>query len=169
MSDAYVARLRAEIDRAGKRRTDLLTEIDHLQAREDTLREALEMYRLSAAVAVAVDAGRVDAPGAPSHTRDRGKYASRFAFIIDQIKQAGPSGLTVAEMVQRAESAGYAVKRNTLRSQLWQKKQKGGLVSSDGRWRFVSEEETESPDGDKPSGDSSLGNGSLLLSHAGAA
>ncbi len=68
-----------------------------------------------------------------------------------------PEGL----LVKAAEGAGYVIKRNTLRSQLWHRKNKGDIENVNGRWRFV-QQKSETPDEDDSPGASVGSNGQLL-------
>lgn len=45
-----------------------------------------------------------------------------FGVIMEAIAAAGPEGLTLDQMVEAAAEEGFVVKRNTLRSQIWQAK-----------------------------------------------
>lgn len=65
--------------------------------------------------------------------------AGAFGVVMEAINGAGYGGLTLDEMIQTAEAEGYAVKRPTLRSQIFQAKQDGDLVQIEpGRYRSAS-------------------------------
>lgn len=125
--DAYESKLQAQITQCGERLAQIKSEIAGLVVRQEALRDALAMY----------------AENKPRRTVRKRASASRsgskFGFILSAIGDSGARGLTPSEMFEKAKAAGVDIKRNTMRSQLWQSKGKGVLENVDGRYRLASQ------------------------------
>lgn len=62
-----------------------------------------------------------------------GGRPAKHSHILDLIDHAGPAGLTTDELDRASEAAGRPIKRNSLRSFLWNQRQIGRLLLRDGR------------------------------------
>jgi len=72
-----------------------------------------------------------------------------FGVVMEAIANAGPEGLTLDQMIDAAAAEGFTVKRNTLRSQVWQAKNDSELVALEaGRYRAASATPSSSPRAD---------------------
>lgn len=68
-----------------------------------------------------------------------------FGVILDAIAKAGVNGLTLDEMIDAAAAEAFEVKRNTLRSQIWQAKNEGIVEQiAAGRYRSAGAEKLTS-------------------------
>ena len=148
MTDRYETKLRSEIAQAEARGREFLV-------RAEGMKDALALYLQHMP-------GRLGKLAEPSED-------SMIGFILQKIREAGHLGLTIAEMMDEAEKADVAIKRSTLRSQLWHRKTKGVLVHKNKRYRLASSrpgegsgEQSEAPDKGNSSG-ASLESGILPL------
>lgn len=130
--DPYAEKLRGEIDRSLAEQTDYFVRIDQLSARIEALEDALKLYVESHPVESAKDMVR----STPPRHRSR-QPKSKFGFVLERIKLAGTRGLTIAEMVEQCKAANVPIKRSSLRSQLFDRKQKGVLAHQNGRYRLA--------------------------------
>lgn len=134
--DSYAEKLLAEINRAGNEQADHYLRIDQLGARIEALEDALKLYtenRSSEPTEKAEDTVR---PVRKRRVLQRSK--TRFGFVLERIKLSGSRGLNIAEMVEQCKTANVPIKRSSLRSQLFDRKQKGILVYADGRYKHAS-------------------------------
>jgi hypothetical protein len=100
--------------------------IVRLRAEADALEKTLKEFQAATARA-----------SAPSR-RTGPQEGSAFGAVMDLIQAAGTAGMTLDEMIEQAAVRGYEVKRNTLRSQLWQAKKEGRVIQYEtGRYAFV--------------------------------
>lgn len=139
-SDPYAQRLRAEIAQAEERQAKMKAEIEREAARIKGLLDALAMYQET----------KPEQRGTTTRHSSKLKPVSAFGFVLEQIKSAGPRGLTIDEMVREAEAAEIKIKRPSLRSQLFDRKQKGMLIHRNGRYSLAPE--SDAADGDKAEG-----------------
>ena len=67
--------------------------------------------------------------GAPLRREPRRRGNSAFGKVMDAIRAAGPSGLSLDDMAGVAEREGAPIARNTLRSMVWHEKTNGRLIA----------------------------------------
>lgn len=82
-----------------------------------------------------------------------GGRPAKHSHILDMIDQAGPAGLTTDELDRASGAAGRPIKRNSLRSFLWNQRQIGRLILRDGRnvsAKFKNEGEPEGETSNSP-------------------
>jgi hypothetical protein len=98
--------------------------IARLRAEAEALEKSLKEYQ--AAMARAAGPAR------------RGSNdGSAFSVVMEAIAAAGAEGLTLDGMIEAAKEKGHDVKRNTLRSQIWQAKQDERVEQMEaGRYRI---------------------------------
>ena len=151
--EAYADKLRAEIERSLAEQDDLFMRIDQLRARIEGLEHALELYMENQPDEPAKNIAQ------PIRKRHRVRLPkSKFGFVLERIKLAGARGLTIAEMVEQCEAANVPIKRSSLRSQLFDRKQKGVLILQGGRYKLATKttsngsESTDSSESETPSG-----------------
>ncbi len=126
MADVYQSKLQAQIQKCDERLRQIRNELAELVVRQKVLAEALELY---------VE----NKPRRAVKRSPKSRSVSKFGFIMNVIAESGQRGLMPAEMYARAEAAGVKVKRNTVRSQLWQRKDAGVLEQTpEGRYRMAS-------------------------------
>lgn len=98
-------------------------EIARLRAEADALEKTLKKFQASMSRVARVSSGEPRSGGG-------------FGAVLDALAAAGPRGLSLDEMIEAAEVAGFEVKRNTLRSQLFTAKGKGQVEPLEaGRYR----------------------------------
>ncbi len=114
-------------------------EIARLTSEAATLERALAKFLESQATAPTPSNGASQAPTSKSGWQQ----------VVDVIRQAGPKGLPIREILTKAEMAGVKIKPNTIRSQVWHAKQPGGrLMEKNHRYVWKTEgpgEPTPSP------------------------
>lgn len=160
MSDRYADKLRGEIAKSEQYARDLQKSLGEEQVRVKALREALDIYEntelLGHAPTVKVRR-RI-------RIRKKPKTKSRFGIIMEKIGEAGSRGMTTSEIYKAAEQAGFPVKQNTIRSQIWHAKKDGDIEYHDGRYRVPQKAETNGGNGhdkeDAPTGSSCGASGS---------
>lgn len=110
------------------------SEISRLRAEADALEKNLERFSMSrpgtAPRAAFTQASRKVLAEHASYLVGR-KRRSKNDVILDAINQAGPSGLSLDEIVMVADRAGVTSNRNTIRSFCWNEKQHGRLTQPD--------------------------------------
>tara|TARA_B100000315_G_C14362522_1_gene489103 strand:+ start:59 stop:598 length:540 start_codon:yes stop_codon:yes gene_type:complete len=126
MADTYENKLQAEIEDYDFQEAELRERLREIRSRRDALAHALQLY--------AENKPRQPVRRARSKAKKR---TPRFTFIMNAIAESGERGLTNKEMYALAEAAGYEIKTNTIRSQLYHQKEDGNLEHMpNGRYRL---------------------------------
>lgn len=125
----YEQTLRTEIEQIEEQMGELLEQLQRLEVRADTLKHALKVYADCGAVSTVTSSGK----------RRGSRRGSRFKGILDYIKEAGEAGLTIEEMNRFAVRNGLKLKRESIRSNVWNLKRNGVLEHiGDSRYRMAS-------------------------------
>ena len=152
-----------------KRRDVHLKEADVSGRRIRALQQALDTYQSAAMVSEGENQTLPPTPVTNREKTETGKTkgrrsGSRFAWVMERIKEAGERGMAPVEMRTAAAAAGVTVNANTIRSQVWHAKKAGKLENVDGRYRVPqSGAKTEAPP-DKESEDASNNTGEVTAS-----
>jgi len=126
----YEQVLRAEIEQIEDEMGELCEQLTRLEVRADSLKHALAVYAdCGAGAAMTLAVGK-------KHGSRRG---SRFKKVLDHIKEAGEEGLTIEDMNRFAVRSGLKLKRESIRSNVWNLKKSGVLERiGDSRYRTAS-------------------------------
>ncbi len=101
-------------------------QIVRLRAEADALEKVLKAF----------EATQARLSGAARRSGGDQPRSGAFGAVMEAIAQAGAQGLNLDEMIAAAEAEGYAVKRATLRAQVWKAKEDGALTQIEpGRYR----------------------------------
>lgn len=110
-------------------------EIAKLRTEADALQRTLNRYMGLADAPVRSSVTAVtSATSSPSASLRKPVRASKYGPILDWLDQAGPSGMTMNEIVGRLEAMGSTVKRGSLRAFLWNQGADGRVVNRNGRY-----------------------------------
>lgn len=98
--------------------------IGRLRAEIDALEKTLKEYQVAMGRSVRSSSG-------PAEVR-----SGAFGAVLEALAAAGPDGMSLDDMMSAAQSAGFNMNRNTLRSQLFSAKNKGQVEAMDGQGRY---------------------------------
>lgn len=98
--------------------------ISRLRAEIDALEKTLKEYQVAMGRSVRSSSG-------PTEVR-----SGAFGAVLDALTAAGPAGMSLDDMMSAAQSAGFNMNRNTLRSQLFSAKNKGQVEAMEGQGRY---------------------------------
>jgi hypothetical protein len=142
MPQSYEEILRSEIDQAEQQAFNLYQQIEHLEARVEGLKQALNLYLKSGQSA---QTAKPAASSSPHPARRRIKRrGSRFDDVLQFIRESGTSGVTIEDMYRFAVRQGLKLKRTSIRSNVWNHKSKGMLEQmGDGRYRAATTSSTQ--------------------------
>lgn len=136
MPQTYVQALEAQIKEAEDQMFNLYQQTEHLEARVEGLKEALKLY-------LETEGTPIEEPPLPMPKRSQParrtkRHGARFDEVLRFIRATGESGATIEDMHHFAVSHGLRLKRTSIRSNVWNHKRAGVLVSmGDGRYRIA--------------------------------
>lgn len=122
-------------------------EIAKLRVEADALQRTLDRYmgladapvRSSVAATATATSGQSAILGKPVRV-------SKYGPILEWLDQAGPSGLTMNEIVHRLETTGSVVKRGSLRAFLWNQGEVGRVLNRNGRYLAQQHQDAGEPE-----------------------